>query len=242
MQYSPDEPDIAIVVGGDGTFGYYGRLLTIPMLFVGIKEADTLGSKARLAEIMLDSLNNALEEIEIGRYQVIEKRMLSVTVCNQQSDVLTDVYLERGEFAGCIRYTVRVNNNEHSPFTEHAIGNGVIISTSFGSGGYFSYPNRLRSKEWDRYSSIDQFSDDRMGVCHILPTHLVHERNSQFNLTDTIQYTVPIESQIQIKLVRDASVRLYGTTEDSKGKPVMLSDTVSVSGSKRIAKIIKLKA
>ena len=247
LEYSADEPDIAIVVGGDGTFAYFGKLLTLPMLFVGIKEADVLGSKARLAEIMLDSLDNALHEIDAGRYRVIEKRMLSAVLCNQQSDVLTDVYLERGEFAGCIRYIVKVNNNnnngnEQLSFIEHAIGNGVIISTSFGSGGYFSYPGRIKSKEWDRYSSIDQFSDDRLGICHILPTHLVHEKSSQCSLTDRIQYTVPIESKIEIKLVRQANVRLYGTTEDSKGKPVMLSDTISISGSKRIAKIIKLKA
>jgi hypothetical protein len=27
---------MAIVVGGDGTFGYYGKKLHIPMLFVGV--------------------------------------------------------------------------------------------------------------------------------------------------------------------------------------------------------------
>jgi hypothetical protein len=32
VKYSDKDPDIAIVVGGDGTFGYYGRLLSIPML------------------------------------------------------------------------------------------------------------------------------------------------------------------------------------------------------------------
>ena len=148
---SPNEPDVAIVVGGDGTFGYFGRILAVPMLFVGVKENDVLGSKARLAETTYHRLDKALQDIVAGRYWVLEKRMLSCKhLTAKHSDVLTDVYLERGEFAGCIRYLIKVNNNGHSSFREYAIGNGLIVSTSYGSGGYFSYPNRLKSKEWDR--------------------------------------------------------------------------------------------
>lgn len=242
LRYSPNEPDVAIVVGGDGTFGYYGRILAVPMLFVGVKESDILGSKAKLAEITYDRLDKALDDIDAGKYWVIEKRKLSVNFGGQHSDVLTDVYLERGEFAGCIRYVMQVNNNGHSSFNEYAIGNGVIVSTSFGSGGYFSYPNRLKSKEWDQISSIGQFSDNRMGICHIIPMYLVRVRNGERHLTNKIQYTVPIDYRIQIKLVRDANVRLYGTTDESRGKKVLFDDTISISGSKHIAKIIKLKA
>jgi hypothetical protein len=60
-------------------------------------------------------------------------------------------------------------------------------------------------------------------------------------MTNNIQYTVPNDYQIQIKLVRDADVRLYGTIDDSKGKKILLDDTISISASKHIAKIIKLK-
>ena len=80
-----------------------------------------------------------------------------------------------------------------------------------------------------------------MGICHIIPTYLVRERNGDRRLAKKIQYTLPIDCQIQIKLVRDAKVRLYGTTEDSKGKQVFLDDKISISGSERMAKIIKLK-
>jgi NAD+ kinase len=145
LLYAPKEPDVAIVVGGDGTFGYYGRILTIPMLLVGIKEFDILGSRVRLAETMYDSLDKALHNIDAGKYWIVDKRMLSVNFEGQDSDVLTGVYVERGEFAGCIRYAMQVSNGRSS-FNEYAIGNGVIVSTSYGSAGYFSYPNRLKSK------------------------------------------------------------------------------------------------
>jgi hypothetical protein len=231
------------VVGGDGTFGYYGRILAVPMLFVGVKESDDiLGSKARLAETTYDSLDRALYDIVAGKYRVIEKRKLSISFGREHTDVLTDVYLERGQFAGCIRYTVHISNGRSS-FKEYAIGNGVIVSTSYGSGGYFSYPNILKSKkQWNqKSSSIERFSDNRLGICHIVPTYLVRLRNGKRDLANKIQYTIPIESQIQVKLVRNADVRLYGTTDDSKGKKLLLDDTISITSSSQIAKIVKLK-
>lgn len=241
LSYCSNEPDIAVVVGGDGTFGYYGRILAVPMLFVGVNESNILGSKARLAETMYDCLHKALHDIDAGRYRVIEKRRLSVNFDGQQSDVLTDVYLERGEYAGCIRYATQVKNGRWS-FSEYSIGNGVIVSTSFGSGGYFSYPNRLKPKDWGHDLNILRFSDKMMGICHIIPTYLVRQkRNGKYQLTNKIQYTVPISCQIQIKLIRNANVRLFGISEDSKGKQVLLNDKIAISASKHVAKIVKLK-
>ena len=49
IPYSEKDPDIGIVIGKDGTFGYYGRILRIPMLFVGINDPNILGNKAKPA-------------------------------------------------------------------------------------------------------------------------------------------------------------------------------------------------
>jgi NAD+ kinase len=76
-KYSDKDPDIAIVVGGDGTFGYYGRLLSIPMLFVGIRNSDILGSKARLAYIFFEELPKALKSIQRSKFFINERKMLS---------------------------------------------------------------------------------------------------------------------------------------------------------------------
>ena len=74
VTYSAKDPDIAIVVGGDGTFGYYGRILSIPMLFVGVNDPELLGSKARLAEIFFNNLDKVLRDINLGKYIVEEKK------------------------------------------------------------------------------------------------------------------------------------------------------------------------
>lgn len=152
LQISETDPDIALVIGGDGTFSYYGRKLSIPMLFIGVPSDEILGSKSRLAEISLPVLPMALRKIMKGNYLVTEKRMLDITYgTSPVTSVLTDVYLERGLFAGCIRYSISISSNNKntnkknkSEFIEYVIGNGVIISTSFGSSGYYSYLDRIK--------------------------------------------------------------------------------------------------
>jgi NAD+ kinase len=241
FSYSQKDPDIAIVVGGDGTFGYYGRTLSIPLLFVGVRQLGLASSRARLAEISYDELVNALRAIENGRYKIMEKRMLSAGLNGQYVDVLTDVYVERGKFAGCLRYKIDIKSlgrDRSLRFSDCAIGNGVIVSSSFGAGGYFSYPDRLMR---DKMSSSD-FADKRIGICHIIPTYLARKRSTMVRESRKIRYTVPADSRIEIRLLRDARGRLYGTTLRSEGLAIRLGDTVTVTSSKQTAKIVKLKS
>jgi NAD kinase len=258
IPYSEKDPDIAIVIGGDGTFGYYGRILRIPMLFVGINDPDILGSKAKLAGISYDYLARALISIKSGRCFVDKRRMFSLNYGTEKSvDILTDIYLERGNFSHGIRYALSVSspvrsNPERVPmkFTEYAIGNGVIISTSFGSGGYYSYPQRIKQGKFNVNDTAThkRFSDNRIGICHIIPTFLLREKNEGRGkkknnirmISEQIQYTVPIESTIKINLIRNANVRLYGTTDDSKGTAVGIDKEISIKASNRFAKIIQL--
>lgn len=240
--YSQEDPDIAIVVGGDGIFGYYGRTLSIPLLFVGVREFGVVGSRARLAEISYEDLARGLRDIKTGRYSVMEKKMLSARLKSHSVDVLTDVYLDRGKVAGCLRYatlTKPLGRNNFLPFTDCSIGNGVVISTSFGAGGYYSYPDRLRSGGWGRMGHPG-FTDDRIGICHIIPTYLVRIKNGKTRQSRKIRYTIPSCSTVKIKLLRDANARLYGITEHSRGAPVTLGDIITVTPTTRTAKIIKL--
>jgi len=120
VSYSNRDPDMAIVVGGDGTFGYYGKKLNIPMLFVGVNDNDVLGSKARLAELLIDDLHKALSEVKKGNYRLEKRTMLCVCIKHKNNDnrkegrteratdILTDVYIERGIFSRCIRYALSV--------------------------------------------------------------------------------------------------------------------------------------
>jgi len=259
--YSNRDPDVAIVVGGDGTFGYYGTKLKIPLLFVGVNDNDILGSKAKLAELSLEDLPKAINDINNGNYRLDKRRMFSVSIKhrnndNQSSiegatDILTDIYIERGIFSRCIRYALSVTIHKTNlgchalkKFTEYAIGNGVIISTSFGARGYYSYLDRIMTGKRNDNNSIQTFPDNKLGLCHIIPIFLVRKLNLGNKKTlirsSDIRYNVPYQSIIKISLARDEGVRLYGTTKHSRGLAITSSDEILISPSRRTAKIIRL--
>ena len=264
LSYSNRDPDMAIVVGGDGTFGYYGKKLHIPLIFVGVNDNDVLGSKARLAELLFDDLHKALSEIKKGNYRLEKRTMFCVCIkrknndnkkgIERATDILTDVYIERGIFSRCIRYALSItirkaNSGYHTlkKFAEYAIGNGVIVSTSFGAYGYYSYLDRITVGKRNNNKSNQgaKFSDSKLGICHNIPTFLVRKPNLGYKKKtlvrgSDIRYTVPNQSIIKISLTRNADVRLYGTTENSRGIAITSDDEILIRPSRRTAKIIRL--
>lgn len=240
---SSNKPDIAIIVGGDGTFGYYARRLMIPMLFVGVSDVHLLGSKARLAEIFLETLPESITKLQKGQYYLENRRLLCVTIRKICRMVFTDVYLERGDFGGCLRYslTVKTEGKNGQTFTDYCIGNGVIISTSIGASGYFSYPQRLIS---EKVSNNFKFDASKIGICHINPYFIdrkLRRSNSKSNRPFGMQFTVPIESAIRIKLVRPSKAFLYGISRGSNGVEIGKETIVNVRASERSVNIIRLK-
>lgn len=241
------------------------------MLFVGVNDKDIIGSKARLAEVLFEDLPKAIDDINNGNYRLDKRRMFSVSIKNKNNadqnviksttDILTDIYIERGIFSRCIRYGLSVakwgaNSESHTlkKFAEYAIGNGVIISTSFGARGYYSYLDRIAVGKCNNNNKsnnrIQTFPDNRLGICHIIPTFLVRTLSLGKQKDDKektmparssyIRYTIPFQSEIKINLTRNADVRLYGTTEHSRGLAVTSKNEIKISPSRRIAKIIRL--
>ncbi|HEU5121102.1 MAG TPA: hypothetical protein VFT71_08945 [Candidatus Nitrosocosmicus sp.] len=250
LKISETDPDIALIIGGDGTFSYYGKKLSIPMLFIGVPTNEILGSKSRLAEISLQDLPKTLRRIAKGNYVITERRMLNVRYgTSAVTSALTDVYLERGLFSGCIRYSISVtsnkidnkntNNKSKSAFIDYVIGNGVIISTSFGSSGYYSYLDRINNP---KQKQSELFDDNKLGVCHILPTFAKRILSDGVNYKESvpIRYLVPVSSTIKITAIREANIRLYGTTVHSKGVKIAWNKPITVTSSNKTAKIIRL--
>ena len=241
---SSRDPDIAIIIGGDGTFGYFGRKLDIPMLFVGVKDLNPVGSKASLAELFFDKLNYGIREIEDGNYYIENRTLISVDYCGRCEDVFTDVYLERGNFGGCLRYLVSLNTKKRKHkefrFTDYAIGNGVIICTATGSSGYYSYPQRITSKATPSYKA--QFSNNKLGICHITPYSLLRVSKGHTFLKPEVQYTIPLQSEIKLNLLRPSNALLYGLSHNSRGIKISENDTITIEPSPRTAKVIKIKS
>ena len=228
--------DFGIVVGGDGRFGRYGRTEKLPLLFVGVRSEGAIGSKARLAQTTFDELPEALAKIRSGAYAIDAHRRLRVIKGTKVlGEVFTDVYLQRGDEGGCLRYKLRVSW-EGVRFEEAAIADGVVVATRAGSTGYYSYVDRIRGSMVEP-SAFAHVGRDEVGICHITPTYT--ERLGVG--THPLRYTVPWGSKIEISLFREADARLFGVADSRAGIKVSMGEKVSITAGKEVTKVMALR-
>ena len=228
--------DIGVVVGGDGKFSRYGRTEDIPLLFVGVRSRKATGSKAYLAKAYFDELAKVLEKVKAGKYRVEKLRRLEVLKNGRSlGEVFTDVYLQRGANSTCIRYKVRARG-EGVRIDEAAIGDGVVVSTSAGSTGYYSYPDRIRGDSVDP-AAYSKIGENQVGVCHVTPTYTERSGSKEHPL----RYTLPWGCTIEVSLFRRADARLYGTTDSRGGVKVTMTDKITIRPGKKVTRLVSLR-
>lgn len=234
---STKKPDLGIVVGGDGAFSDYGRLMSIPLLFVGVRSSEPTASKGYLAEVRFDHLGGALEQIKRRSYSVVEYKRLQVAINGTvRGEVFTDVYLEKGADSNCLRYHLEVKGRGIA-FTDSAIANGVIMCTSAGSTGYYSYIDRLDRGDRLEPDSYTQIGANEVGVCHIAPVLTVRGTDGEAPL----RYTVPWGTSFRLWLTRDADARLFGTNRSRRGIRIRIGDTIDVRPSPHTTRVVRLR-
>jgi len=236
VEIASTRPDFAVVVGGDGVFSYYGRILSVPLLFVGVRSRTATGSKAYLAEAYLDGLKNTLKKIKAKKYTVTEYRRLEVLLDRAKlGEVFTDVSLEKGADSNALRYKLTARGRGFS-FTDFFISNGVVVCTRAGSTGYYSYLDKVKLGDWLEPERSLVIRDDEIGVCHIVPTYSKREGANLHPL----RYTLPWESEVKIQLVRDADARLFGLRKSRGGIHVSPEDVVTVRPSPNATRVIRV--
>jgi NAD kinase len=234
--HDPRRPDFGIVIGGDGIFSYYGRVTKIPLLFVGVKRTKPIESKAYLAEAYFDELGDALERIKDGSYKIMEHNRLAVFLNDKRlSDVFTDVYFERGLNSNCLRYKLQVEGEGFS-FTDFAISNGIVVTTSAGSTGYFSSLDRIKDDPWLKIDSYTRIEEDQVGIYHILPTYTIREGTNEHPL----RYVIPYGSEMRVRLAREGDARLYNITQSPRGMKIGKEDVIKVKASEEKTRLIRL--
>jgi hypothetical protein len=236
IDFSSREPDFGIVVGGDGIFSHYGRLISLPLLFVSVRSRETTASKGYLADVNFDDLPQALEEISRKNYHELEYRRLQVSINGSvRGDVFTDVYLEKGADSNCLRYHLDVGGRG-AGFTESAISNGVIVCTSAGSTGYYSYVDKLKDGRNLRAERYTQIGVNEIGICHIAPVLTRRDATTETPL----RYTMPWGTSLRLTLTRDADARLFGLTKSRKGIRIRVGDYIDLSPSEDKTRVVKL--
>lgn len=129
----PQQCDMVVTFGGDGTMLAAAQIVGrsgVPILGVN------LGGLGFLAEILTDELYSCFGDILDGKYQIIERMVLQVTVLNdgknQEFFALNDAVVEKGGFSRMVKVDISIDNKFFN--TYHC--DGLIISTPTGSTAY----------------------------------------------------------------------------------------------------------
>ena len=125
-----EQPDCVIVLGGDGTMiRTANRLLGTKIPIFGIN----LGTLGFLTETEYPDMEQALQQLFIGNYDIEQRMMLSVKAPNDFYDTaLNDVVITRNGFSRLISVRIYVNEQLVNVYR----GDGVIVSTPTGATGY----------------------------------------------------------------------------------------------------------
>ena len=125
----PKDSDLCIVLGGDGTMLQAARsaaIYDIPIIGVN------LGTLGYLAEVEKNGIDNALEQILAGKYEIEDRMMLDGSMGYKKDYCLNDIAITRYSSISAIDYNIYVN--DLLLCTYHA--DGIIVSTPTGSTGY----------------------------------------------------------------------------------------------------------
>ena len=172
--------DLAIVVGGDGTFLRVSRefaYMELPILGIN------LGHKGFLAEIEVHELEQSLQKLVEGNYILGERMMLNTEVIRNgelyKSFIsLNDVIISRGPFSRIIKLDTYVNED----FLESYPGDGMIIASPTGSTGY-------------SLSAGGPVLNPALKALVITPIcpHLLYQRSVVVNMEDMVTINVATE-------------------------------------------------
>ncbi|MBU5689273.1 MAG: NAD(+)/NADH kinase [Candidatus Aenigmarchaeota archaeon] len=122
------QPDIVISIGGDGTILLSERLYpSVPKL--AIKTSST----CRKCQYMPGHLKVALELIKKGKYRIVEEKKIEAKFKNHRLIALNEIQLHNKKPTVAIRFSVQANGFKQ----DNVIGDGLIVSTPFGSTGYY---------------------------------------------------------------------------------------------------------
>ncbi len=129
MSAIPEDSECCIVLGGDGTMLQAARsiaYLDIPIIGVN------LGTLGYLTEVEIGNVDEALDRIMAGEYEIENRMMLYGSVNGNHDYALNDIVITKFSAIAAISFDIFVNDlflcNYHA--------DGIIISTPTGSTGY----------------------------------------------------------------------------------------------------------
>lgn len=214
----PQECDLVIVLGGDGTLiGMADRIAaagaTVPILGVNY------GSLGFLTEITLPELFEALDDTLAGRAAIEARAMLAARTLRNSAVfadhvVLNDMVITKGALSRIVEIAVMVD--DLSVMTIRA--DGLIVASPTGSTAY-----NLAAG-----GPIVHPSVDAMLLTPIAPHTLTNR-----------PIVIPGGSQVHVRPIMDAQDEVFVTFDGQSGFPLRPDDLVTIRRAARPIRIVK---
>jgi NAD+ kinase len=128
IEITDSNPDFVITYGGDGTILYSERI------YPSIPKIAFKGSELCIrCYYNISDVEKVIENIIKGNYHIVNEVKLEAFTKGQRLRALNEVQIHNKVPTRAIRFSVFVDNREFKDL----IGDGVVISTPFGSTGYY---------------------------------------------------------------------------------------------------------
>jgi NAD+ kinase len=215
---SSERYDLVVVLGGDGTLLSVARTLAAEVPILGVN----LGSLGFLTEVSRGELYPALVEVLEGRYEIEERPLLDVDLVRgaagaapgQGWRVFNDAVMMKGALSRIIELSLRVDGNLVARFR----ADGIIVSSPSGSTAY-------------NLSAGGPIVHPLLPVVLLTPIcpHALTLR----------PLVVPAAATVELTLETDHE-EVYLTLDGQEGASVSLGDTICVSRSERVSRLVKV--
>jgi NAD+ kinase len=189
---SLDKASFVIALGGDGTILRTARLLEkrgIPIL--GIH----MGGVGFLSEIMLLGLDEALDQIKRGKYEIDERFRIEVLAKGKRIGALNDIVISK---CGIAR-VIKIEMVDIADYT----ADGIIFSTATGSTAYnLSVGGPLLTPDSKSIviSAICPHSISTRPIVMDPPVELVLRRGKEVILTADGQEMIPLHEGDRVRI------------------------------------------
>lgn len=136
IEIVPSNPDVIITYGGDGT------LISSERIYPGIPKFPMRDSRI-CNKCQKHQDETALKNLASGKLKLVEYKKLETTILYKQLFALNDFVIRNVLPIHAIRFQVSVHKDKLF------IGDGIVLSTPFGSTGYFkSITDKTFEKGW----------------------------------------------------------------------------------------------
>jgi len=199
------KPDFIVCYGGDGTALFAERE------YPGIQKLLVKSGKPfRKYDYTYDQLEKIFDKIKKDEFKIVEEMKISAKFGNKEMVALNEVQVHTASPIRAVRFSAYAGSKRF----KNLIGDGVIVSTPFGSTGYY-------------HSAGGKPFKHGIGVAFN-------------NLCQRIKPLVlPDSKKVKIKIEREDALLLYDNYE--KSTELKPGDSVEIKRAKQLAKFIAIK-